>query len=133
MFKKIAVALVAATMLTVPALAQGSADTKSGATPAKVVTVHKSAKYAKVNHGKITHGQRYAVRYHRHVKHVVHVKHVEYMRAAATEPTSVKHHVHYAKRHVHYAKHHVHYVAHKPSHRAYSAATPSAKPKSGTN
>ena len=117
MFRKIAVALVAATMLTAPALAQGSADTKSGATPAKVVTVHKPAKYAKVKPVK-----HYAVRYHRHAKKVVRVKHVDYMRAAATEPYRVKHHVH-----------HVRHIAHKPSHRAYSAATPSAKPKSGTN
>lgn len=117
MLRTLAVALVAATMLTAPALAQGATDTKTGATPAKVVTVHKSTKYAKVKPGK-----RYAVRYHRHVKHVVRVKHVEYMRAAATEPYRVKQHVH-----------HVRHVAHKPAHRAYSAATPSAKPKSGTN
>jgi hypothetical protein len=116
MFKKLAVALVAATMFTAPALAQGGTDAKTGATPAKVVTVHKSPKYAKVKHVK-----RYAARHHRHAKHVVHVKRVKYVRAA-TSPYAVKHHVH-----------HVRHVAYKPSHRVYGAATTGAKPKSGTN
>jgi len=148
MFKNIAVALVAATMLTAPALAQGAADTKTGTAPAatstatpKVVAAKPSLKSAKIKAGK-----RYAVRHHRHVRHIAHVKHVTYVKSAAndakpfvTKPYATKHHVarvkhvKHVKIAVHGAKHQMRHVVHKPAPVGTNAAMTTVKQKSGTN
>jgi hypothetical protein len=143
MFKKIAVALVAATMLTAPALAQGGADTKTGQTPAaaSTATTKVVAAKPKLKSAKVKAGKRYAVRHHRHVRHVAHVKHVKYVKSAAYAPKhyGAKHHVAhvkhapYVKSAVHGSKHHVRHVVRKPAPVATKAAMSTAKPKSGTN
>jgi hypothetical protein len=144
MLRKLAVALVAATMLTAPALAQGTSDTKTGtktgtapaatASPAapKVVTAKPSLKSAKVKSG------RHYASHRTHVRHVAHVKPEKYMRAATstegdkpvakpvTKPVTkpvIKH----------ATKHQVRHVAHKPATGTYTDAAGNPKPKSGTN
>ena len=149
MFKNIAVALVAATMLTAPVLAQGgTADTKTGQTPAAASTATPKVVAAKptLKSAKIKTGKRYAVRNHRHVRHVAHVRHVNYVKSAAHAPKhygakhyGAKHHVAHVKhvKHVKFAvrgtKHHVRHVVRKPAPVATKAAMSTAKPKSGTN
>ena len=91
MFKKVAVALVAASLLAAPAFAQGTMS--SNTTPAvahntKAAVKHKVA----VKSHKM---KRHASLHHR--KHVKHVKHVK----------QAKHHVKSLKHHVSRVKHHV--------------------------
>jgi hypothetical protein len=125
MLRNFAVALLAATVFTVPVLAQGTpkTDTKTetpaaaatapktdaktvAAKPTKSASVHKHHRHvAHLKHGK-------------HVAHVRHVKHVEYVKAAPSTDG---------------AKHHVRHVTKKPASTTGSAAANAAKPKSGTN
>jgi len=90
MLRKFAVALLAASVLTAPVLAQGGGstatppanaatktDAKTDSAAPKVVTGKPSLKTAKVKAGK-----RYAHRHGHHVKHVAHVKRVKHVRTA---------------------------------------------------
>jgi hypothetical protein len=63
MLKTFAAALIAASMLTAPALAQGTGATKPATEMTKVVKVHKHVRVTK------------HVRARHHVKHVRHVRH----------------------------------------------------------
>jgi hypothetical protein len=89
MLRKFAVALLAASVLTAPVLAQGGGstatppantgtktETKSDAAP-KVVTANPTLKTAKVKTSK-----RYARHHVKHVKHVAHVKRVKHVKSA---------------------------------------------------
>jgi hypothetical protein len=92
MLRKFAIALLAASVLTAPVLAQGPTNTatppaKTGtaapaATPAaapKVVAAKPTLKTAKVKTSK-----RFARHHVRHVKHFVHVKNVKHLKSAKT-------------------------------------------------
>ncbi len=121
MLRKFAVALLAASVFTAPAFAQGTSPAtppaKTGTVaPAatsgapKVVTAKPTLKVAKVKHGK-----RYAGRHVAHVKHMKHVKHVTTAKSA------------------HGAKHVRHVVRSNATTDARGGAMTSAKPRSGTN
>jgi hypothetical protein len=127
MLRKLAVALLAATVFTAPVLAQGTpatatppakTETKSGA-PAvpKVVAAKPTLKVAKSRTG-----HRFVGRHFARVKHVKHV-------TAMTSVHGAK--VHGAK--VHGVKHVRHFVRSKPMTAAHTGAVIPAKPKSGTN
>jgi hypothetical protein len=99
MFTKLAAALVAATVLTVPALAQSTAPVKTDAAPAattsatttpaapKVVAAKPTLKHAKVTHRRhvahhvkpVKHAK--LVKHAKHVKIVKHAKHVKFVKA----------------------------------------------------
>ena len=127
MLRNLAVALLAATMFTAPALAQGASktDTPPAAaattapttatkaapntatkTDSKTVTAKPAQKSATVHKGR------------RHFAHIKHVKHAKYVKAAPSTDS---------------AKQHVRHVAKKPASTTGSEATSAAKPKSGTN
>ena len=119
MLRNLAVALLAATMFTAPALAQGASktDTPPAAaattapntatkTDSKTVTAKPAQTSATVHKGR------------RHFAHVKHVKHAKYVKAAPSTDS---------------AKQHVRHVAKKPASTTGSEATSAAKPKSGTN
>jgi len=116
MLRTFTVALLAATVLTAPAVAQGApkTDAKSETpaaaaattTEAKTVAAKPALKSAKVHKG------------HRHVAHVNHVKHGKYVKAVPATDS---------------AKQHVRHVTKKPASTTGSAAANAAKPKSGTN
>lgn len=124
MLRKLAVALLAATVFTAPALAQdasGNAKTRTPAaataspsTGAKATTKTTAQSFtAKPKHKSAKLHKR-----HRHLAHVKHVKHVSY--AKATPSTGN-------------VKHHVRHVTKKPLSTTGSAAATNAKPKSGAN
>ena len=86
MLRTFAVALLAASVLAAPVLAQGTgatatppakADTVTPATTPRVVTANPDLKTAKVKTSK-----RYARHHVRHVKHVAHVKRVKQVKSA---------------------------------------------------
>jgi hypothetical protein len=82
MLRTFAVALLAASVLTAPVLAQGGGSTatppaKTESAPPKVVTANPSLKTAKVKPAK-----RYAHHHRHHVKHVAHVKRVKHVKTA---------------------------------------------------
>ena len=86
MLRKFAVALVAASVLTAPAFAQGNS---APATTAKVVNANPSLKSAKFKAAK--HHARHHVK---HVKHVAHVKRIKHVRVAhAAHGTKVHKHI----------------------------------------
>jgi hypothetical protein len=97
MLRKLAVALIAATVLTAPALAQGSAPAnppaKTAAAAPKVTAAKAGLKHARVTHSRrLTHRVKHASR----VKHAKHVKLAKYMKtkhATHVKPvTKAKHH-----------------------------------------
>lgn len=118
MLRKFAVALLAATVFTAPALAQGASGGTKTQSPAAAATTSPNTRTkattktvaAKPTSAKLHKG-------HRHLAHVKHVKHVKYA-TAAPSPANVKHHVRQ--------------VAKKPASTTGTAAA-TAKPKSGTN
>jgi hypothetical protein len=128
MLRKFAVALLAASVLTAPVLAQGmqpaNPPAKTGtvapaATPAapKVVTAKPTLRVAKVKHGK-----RFSARHVAQVKHVKHVRAAQALHGAKTfgaKTFGVKH-----ARHV---------VRSKPTTDARGGAMTSAKSRSITN
>ena len=130
MLRTFAVALISATVLAAPALAQGS-DTKTGTPPAatgsanpatpKVVTAKPAlaaVKHRAHRHYAVTYKahRHYAVRHVHHLAHVAHIRHVTSVKTASYG-----------------VKHHVRHVARKPVVATHSAAVTTAKPKSGTN
>jgi len=125
MLRNFAVALLAATVLTAPALAQGTnADTK---TPAAAATAPASKTDQKTVATKPTQKSASVHKHHRHVahlkhgKHVAHVKHMKPVKYAKGAPATDG------------AKHHVRHVTKKPANTTGSAAANAAKPKSGAN
>ena len=124
MLRNFAVALLAATVLAAPALAQGTpnADTKTPAAAAtapapktdqKTVATKPTQTSAGVHerHRHVAH-----LKHRKHVAHVKHVKHVKYVKAMPSTDS---------------AKHHVRHVTKKPASTTGSAAANAAKPKSG--
>jgi hypothetical protein len=128
MLRNFAVALLAATVLTAPALAQGmKTDTK---TPAAATTTTAPKADAKTDRKTVAAKPTHTAGMHKHHRHVAHLKHGKHV-------AHVKHgkHVKYVKAapSTDGAKHHVRHVAKKPAGTTGAAAANSAKPKSGTN
>ncbi len=130
MLRNFAVALLAATVLTAPALAQGASKTDA-TTPAAAATTPASKTAAKPEQktvaAKPTQTSASVHKHHRHVahlkhgKHVAHLKHVKHAKYVKAVPSTDG------------AKHHVRHVAKKPASTTGAAAANTAKPKSGTN
>ena len=130
MSRNFAVALLAATLLTAPAFAQGTpnADTKA---PAAAATTPSSKTDQKTVAAKPTqkptqksasvHKRHRHVAHLNHVKHVAHVKHVKPEKYVKAVPATDS------------AKHQVRHVSKEPASTTGSAAANPAKPKSGTN
>jgi hypothetical protein len=138
MFRKLAVALLAATVLSAPVLAQGTpgatatppakTGTAAPAATPKVVAAKPTLKSAKV-----TTSKRFVGRHFARVKHARHFKAVKSVRTA--KYLGAKHFgaKHFAAKHLG-AKHHVrHVVRSKPMTRVGAGAANTAKPKSGMN
>jgi hypothetical protein len=128
MLRNFAVALLAATVLTAPALAQNTnADTKTPAAATTPLSKTASKPDQKTVAAKPMQKSASAHKHHRHVAHVKHVKHVAHLK-------HVKH-AKYVKAApaTDSAKHHVRHVTKKPASTTGSAAANAAKPKSGAN
>ncbi len=111
MLRKLAVALLAASVFTVPALAQGTAPKTTDKPAAATTTAPKVAAKPTLKSAKVR-------KHHRHVAHVRHDKHGKYVKAAGS---------------LHGVKHQARPIAQQPAPTVGSATTGTAKPKSGTN
>lgn len=119
MLRKLAVALLAATVFTAPALAQGASGHTKTQNPAAAATTSRHAA-TKTTRKTVT-AKPTSAKLHKSHRHLAQVKHVKPVKTAAAAPSTGN------------VKHHVRHVTKKPASTTGSAAATSAKPKSGTN
>jgi hypothetical protein len=111
MLRKLAVALVAASAFTAPALAQGTAPKTDKPAAAATTTAPKTQTKPTLDSAKVR-------KHHRHVAHLRHYKHAKYVKT---------------ERSLHSAKHEARPIGNAPAPTVGSAPMSTTKPKSGTN